>query len=87
MVSKRQLGVPTVFIPIQKSPVDQANPDGLLRVPVLLLKKLYTVSSTEIHALGDGSSLNESSDSPSLKKESNGKFIYTLKRGVNFCKF
>ena len=51
------------------------------------LKKLYTVSSTGIHALGDGSSSNESSVSPSLKKESNGKFTYVLKRSVDFCKF
>ena len=53
----------------------------------LNLKKLYTASSAGIHALGDGSSSNESSVSPSLKKESNGKFTYTLKRGVDFCKF
>ena len=44
------------------------------------LLKLSTVSSTEIHALGDGSSSNASLVSPSLKKESNGKFIYVLKR-------
>ncbi len=42
----------------------------------LNLKKLYTVSSTESNALGDGSS-------PSLKKELNRKFI----RSVDFCKF
>ncbi len=53
----------------------------------LNLKKLYTVSSTEINALGDGSSVCESKYSPSLKKESNGKFTYVLKRGVDFCKF
>lgn len=53
----------------------------------LNLKKLYTVSSTGIHALGDGSSSNESSVSPSLKKESNGKFTYVLKHSVDFCKF
>lgn len=48
----------------------------------LNLKKLYTVSSTGIHALGDGSSdCSVTSDfSPSLKKESNGKFTYVLKR-------
>lgn len=41
-----------------------------------------TVSSTGIHALGDGSSdCSVTNDfSPSLKKESNGKFTYTLKR-------
>jgi putative transposase len=53
----------------------------------LNLKKLYTVSSTGIHALGDGSSSNTSLVSLSLKKESNGKFTYQLKRDVNFCKF
>jgi len=53
----------------------------------LNLKKLYTVSSTGIYALGDGSSSNESSVSPSLKKESNGKFTYVLKHSVDFCKF
>jgi putative transposase len=55
----------------------------------LNLKKLYTVSSTGIHALGDGSSGSGESQnySPSLKKESNGKFTYTLKRDVDFCKF
>lgn len=51
------------------------------------LKNLYRESSSRINALGDGSSPNESSDSPSLKKESNGKFTYQLKRDVNFCKF
>ena len=47
----------------------------------LNLKKLYTVSSTGINALGDGSSdCSATNDfSPSLKKESNGKFTYTLK--------
>ncbi len=51
--------------------------------------KLYTVSSTGIHALGDGSSdCSVTNDfSPSLKKESNGKFTYVLKRSVDFCKF
>jgi len=55
----------------------------------LNLKKLYTASSAGIHALGDGSSdCSVTNDfSPSLKKESNGKFTYTLKRGVDFCKF
>ena len=53
----------------------------------LNLKKLYTASSAGIHALGDGSSSNESSVSPSLKKESNGKFTYVLKHSVDFCKF
>ena len=55
----------------------------------LNLKKLYTVSSTGIHALGDGSSdCSVTNDfSPSLKKESNGKFTYVLKRSVDFCKF
>ncbi len=53
------------------------------------LKKLYTVSSAGIHALGDGSSdCSVTNDfSPSLKKESNGRFTYVLKRGVDFCKF
>ena len=48
-----------------------------------------TVSSTGIHALGDGSSdCSVTNDfSPSLKKESNGKFTYVLKRSVDFCKF
>lgn len=46
----------------------------------LNLKELYTVSSTGIHALGDGSSSNASLVSPSLKKESNGKFTYVVKR-------
>lgn len=52
------------------------------------LLKLYTVSSTGINALGDGSSFSGESRnySPSLKKESNGKFTYQL-RDVNFCKF
>lgn len=54
----------------------------------LNLRKLYTASSAGIHALGDGSSDCSTNDfSPSLKKESNGKFTYVLKRGVNFCKF
>ena len=46
------------------------------------LEKLSTVSSTGIYALGDGSSVCPAMDksSPSLKKESNGKFTYTLKR-------
>ena len=46
------------------------------------LLKLSTVSSTGIHALGDGSSNCSAANdfSPSLKKESNGKFIYSLKR-------
>ena len=46
------------------------------------LLKLSTVSSTGIYALGDGSSVCPAMDksSPSLKKESNGKFIYSLKR-------
>lgn len=54
----------------------------------LNLKKLYTVSSTGINALGDGSSDCSATDdfSPSLKKESNGRFTYQL-RDVNFCKF
>ncbi len=52
----------------------------------LNLKKLYTASSAGIDALGDGSSSNVSLVSPSLKKESNGKFAYVL-RNVNFCKF
>jgi putative transposase len=45
------------------------------------LEKLSTVSSTGIYALGDGSSVCPAMDksSPSLKKESNGKFTYTLK--------
>lgn len=45
------------------------------------LLKLSTVSSTGIHALGDGSSnCSVTNDfSPSLKKESNGKFAYVLK--------
>ena len=45
------------------------------------LLKLSTVSSTGINALGDGSSVCPVMDksSPSLKKESNGKFTYTLK--------
>jgi putative transposase len=45
------------------------------------LLKLSTVSSTGINALGDGSSVCPAMDksSPSLKKESNGKFTYTLK--------
>lgn len=43
------------------------------------LKKLYTVSSTGINAFGDGSSVCGSKYSPSLKKESNGKFTHTLK--------
>lgn len=53
------------------------------------LLKLSTASSAEINALGDGSSgqLATTDFSPSLKKESNGKFTYTLKRDVNFCKF
>ena len=55
----------------------------------LNLKKLYTASSAGIYALGDGSSdCSVTNDfRPSLKKESNGKFTYTLKRGVDFCKF
>ncbi|MFA5542203.1 MAG: RNA-guided endonuclease TnpB family protein [Bacilli bacterium] len=55
----------------------------------LNLKKLYTASSAGIYAFGDGSSdCSVTNDfSPSLKKESNGKFTYTLKRGVDFCKF
>ena len=46
------------------------------------LLKLSTVSSTGINALGDGSSNCSAANdfSPSLKKESNGKFIYSLKR-------
>lgn len=54
----------------------------------LNLKKLYTASSAGIHALGDGSSFSGESQnySPSLKKESNGRFTYQL-RDVNFCKF
>ena len=43
------------------------------------LLKLSTVSSTGINALGDGSSSNASLVSPSLKKESNGKFTYFIK--------
>lgn len=43
------------------------------------LLKLSTVSSTGNYALGDGSSVCEIKYSPSLKKESNGKFTYTLK--------
>lgn len=44
--------------------------------------KNYTVSSTGNYALGDGSSvcLETDKSNPSLKKESNGKFTYTLKR-------
>src|SRR5690606_462363 len=47
----------------------------------LNLKKLYTVSSTGINALGDGSSGQSATTdfSPSLKKESNGKFTYQLR--------
>ncbi len=54
----------------------------------LNLKKLYTVSSTGINALGDGSSGSGESQnySPSLKKESNEKSTYQL-RNVDFCKF
>ena len=46
------------------------------------LEKLSTASSAGINALGDGSSVCSVMDksSPSLKKESNGKFTYTLKR-------
>lgn len=46
------------------------------------LLKLSTVSSTGNYALGDGSSVCPVMDksSPSLKKESNGKFTYVLKR-------
>jgi putative transposase len=45
------------------------------------LLKLSTVSSTGNYALGDGSSdCSVTNDfSPSLKKESNGKFTYVLK--------
>ncbi len=45
------------------------------------LKNLYRESSSRINALGDGSSLSAEtpSVSPSLKKESNGKFTYVLK--------
>jgi putative transposase len=45
------------------------------------LLKLCSVSSTRNYALGDGSSVCPAMDksSPSLKKESNGKFTYTLK--------
>lgn len=45
------------------------------------LLKLSTVSSTENYALGDGSSNCSATNdfSPSLKKESNGKFTYILK--------
>ena len=45
------------------------------------LLKLCSVSSTRNYALGDGSSdCSATNDfSPSLKKESNGKFTYTLK--------
>lgn len=43
------------------------------------LLKLCSASSARNYALGDGSSSNASSVSPSLKKESNGKFTYTLK--------
>ena len=55
----------------------------------LNLKNLYRESSSRINALGDGSSNRSLSNdfSPSLKKESNGKFTYVLKRGVDFCKF
>jgi putative transposase len=42
----------------------------------LNLKKLCTVSSTGIYAFGDGSPSNVSLISPSLKKESNGKFTF-----------
>lgn len=45
----------------------------------LNLKNLYRESSSRINALGDGSSSNASLVSPSLKKESNGKFTYQLK--------
>lgn len=47
----------------------------------LNLRKLYTVSSTEINALGDGSSNCSTTNnfSPSLKKESNGSFTYRLR--------
>ena len=53
------------------------------------LLKLSTVSSTGNYALGDGSSdCSVTNDfSPSLKKESNGKSTYVLKRSVDFCKF
>ena len=46
------------------------------------LKNLYIESSSKINALGDGSPVCSESDkhSPSLKKESNGKFTYILKR-------
>lgn len=45
------------------------------------LKNLYIESSSKINALGDGSSVCSWSNrhSPSLKKESNGRFTYTLK--------
>lgn len=54
----------------------------------LNLKNLYRESSSRINALGDGSSGQSAMTdfSPSLKKESNGKFTYRL-RDVNFCKF
>ena len=53
------------------------------------LLKLCRESSSRNYALGDGSSdCSATNDfSPSLKKESNGKFTYVLKRGVDFCKF
>lgn len=53
------------------------------------LLKLCRESSSRNYALGDGSSdCSATNDfSPSLKKESNGKFTYVLKRSVNFCKF
>ena len=46
------------------------------------LLKLCTASSAGNHAFGDGSSVCPAMDkpSPSLKKESNGKFTYVLKR-------
>ena len=46
------------------------------------LKNLYIGSSPKIHAFGNGSPVcsESSKHSPSLKKESNGKFTYVLKR-------
>ena len=45
------------------------------------LKNLYIGSSPKIHAFGNGSPVcsESSKHSPSLKKESNGKFTYVLK--------
>ena len=57
----------------------------------LNLKQIYTVSSTEIQACGDGSSsLSETTlVSPSVKQEFNKKSrVYILKKmTLDFCKF